>query len=409
MLALLLGVHSLDSLIRFGIAPLSPFIMSDLGINKGAFGLLSSAIRLSGIPLAVAAGVLVDRIGIRRAMVTVGIAVMTVLSLFVLPLTYAAAFALFFLTGASISLISPLGNAGIMRWFPLRERGLAFGLKQMGVPLGGALTAQILPLLALRYGWQMSFAGLGVVVGVVALVGSRVYRDPPGTEPAAGRSARPVGGPVATTRDGSQTQSARGTAWAVLRTPGVALLVLTGSSFAAIQTSILSFLVPFLQEAGFSVIAAGAYLSLSQVAGMAGRPIAGVVSDRLLHGRRKGVLLGLIVMVVCSVMFLALMAGSLGPVVLGITIVVVGASTMAWAGVFFASTMERADAGALGTTSGVASTANMIGSLVGVPLFGFIADIGSFTTAFAVFTAWLTAVGLLLTTQFRDLQMSERT
>ena len=404
MLALLCGVHSLDSLVRLGIAPLSPFIMSDLGINKGSFGLLSSAIRLSGIPLAVAAGVLVDRIGIRRAMVTVGIAVTGVMSLFVLPLTYAVAFMLFFLTGASISLISPLGNAGIMRWFPVRERGLAFGLKQMGMPMGGALAALILPPLALNYDWQLTFAGLGVTVGVVALGSSLVYRDPPGTASTSDRQAA-----FQESAQPTRTRPPRGTALAVLRTPGVALLVLTGSSFAAMQMSILSFLVPFFEEAGLTVVAAGADLGLFQVAGMVARPIAGVVSDRALHGRRKGVLLGLIIMVVCGVIFMALATPSLDAVALGVTVVVVGASTMAWAGVFFASTLERAGTGALGTASGVASTANMIGSLVGVPLFGFIVDLSSFTTAFVAFTAWLGLVGVVLMTRFRDLDMSQRT
>lgn len=390
--------HSLDSLVRFGIAPLGPFIMDQLSISKGAFGLLSSAIRVSGIPLAVAAGMLVDRIGIRRAMATVGVAVTVVLSLFLLPLAYWSAFVLFSATGAAIALVSPLGNAGIMRWFPVRERGLAFGLKQMGVPLGGALTALVLPPAALRWGWQAAFAALGVVVGATALGASLVYRDPPGEAE------------TTVTSDEIVTSTDRKvSALTVLRTPGVALLIMMGSSFAAVQTSFLTFAVPFLQDTGLSVVAAGAYLSLSQVAGMVGRPTAGVVSDRLLRGRRKGVLIGLVVMVVASLSFMALMGPKLGPLLLGCTVALVGASTMAWAGVFFAGTLERADVTALGTASGVASTANMTGSLLGVPLFGFMADATSFTSAFLVFAGWLCVAGLLFIAFFRELPLSERT
>jgi len=39
-----------------------------------------------------------------------------------------------------------------MVWFAARERGTALGVRQMATPLGGAVAAASLPLLALRFG-----------------------------------------------------------------------------------------------------------------------------------------------------------------------------------------------------------------------------------------------------------------
>lgn len=416
ILGVLLVVHSLDSLVRFAMAPLGPLIMADLAIGRGAFGALSSALRISGISVAVASGRTVDRIGVRRSMFVVALVVPLVMSLFAVPLTYTVLFGLFLLAGASISLISPLGNAAIMRWFGPRERGLAFGIKQMGVPLGSAITALALPPIALLYGWQAAFVIVGIVVGLFAALSGFLYSDPLWAAasrrraPSADAVFPPSDAMAATISDGSAAvgsttapePEALPTAWEQFMLPGMPWLILMGLTFAAVQMCFLTFATPFLLDIGLDLVTAAAYLSLSQFAGMAGRPIVGIISDRWLNGRRKRILLVIATAIVGSIATMATFAATLSPVGLAIVIAAVGMSSMAWAGLFFASVLERADPRGLGSASGLASTANMSGSLLGAPLFGFIADFADFATAFLVFAGLLAAIATVFARKFSE-------
>lgn len=415
ILALLFVVHASDSLVRFAMAPLGPLIMADLAIGRGAFGALSSALRISGITVAVAAGRAVDRIGVRRSMVAVAVAAPLTMGLFLVPLTYAVLFGLFLLAGVAISLVSPLGNAAIMHWFSPRERGFAFGVKQMGVPLGAAVTALTLPPIALLYGWQAAFVVVGLLVGVISAGAAMLYREGPQAADRAAVTTGPAREPTPLdvgSRDTDDTGPVHGrsapeaprlpTAREQFLLPGMPWLIFMGLTFSAVQMCVLTFATPFLLDIGLDLVTAAAYLSLSQIAGMAGRPLVGVISDRLLGGRRKGILLAIAAVIVASVSAMAAFAEALGPVALAALISLVGMSSMAWAGLFFASVLERADPRALGSASGLASTANMSGSLVGAPLFGVIADVSGFEVAYLTFALILALVAVVFARRFED-------
>jgi nitrate/nitrite transporter NarK len=64
-----------------------------------------------------------------------------------------------------------------MRWFAPRERGLALGIRQTAIPLGGLIVAVVLPGLAESGGSDAAFlflaglAALGAIVGLVFIRG----------------------------------------------------------------------------------------------------------------------------------------------------------------------------------------------------------------------------------------------
>lgn len=113
-------------------------------------------------------------------------------------------------------------------------------------------------------------------------------------------------------------------------------------------------------------------------------------------------MLGIAGTVVLSVSTFAWAAPSLGPLALALLIGLVGMSSMAWAGLFFASVLERADARGLGSASGLASTANMSGSLMGAPVFGFIADAAGFAVAYQSFAVLLAGVAVSFALRFDE-------
>src|SRR3972149_3532328 len=63
--------------------------------------------------------------------------------------------------GVGFSVVNPTTGKAIIERFPLRERGLAMGIKQTGLTLGGMLAAFTLPAVALRWGWQAGLTGAG--------------------------------------------------------------------------------------------------------------------------------------------------------------------------------------------------------------------------------------------------------
>ena len=49
------------------------------------------------------------------------------------------------------SVSQPGGSKVILKWFPNENRGLAMGIRQAGIPIGGALTGVLIPFLAIQY------------------------------------------------------------------------------------------------------------------------------------------------------------------------------------------------------------------------------------------------------------------
>ncbi|MBX6378491.1 MAG: MFS transporter, partial [Clostridia bacterium] len=315
MLAVLLTVMTVGALGRYAFSPLGLMIMEDLKIGKGAFGALSSSIAVGAALTTLWAGLLIDRLGVRR-MAFVGNLVMGVFLLgFFLPQTFLTAGLILFLAGLGFSVVTPATNSGIVDWFPRSERAFSLGLKQAGVPLGTALTAAAMPFLALRLGWRAALGCLGAVLVAAAFLTYAFYRDGPfaGEAAAAGGSGE------------------RGTVSRLLRDPNMVYLCLLGLSFCVLQMAVVTFLVPYLQEFfGMSVVEAGAYLGLSQVAGSASRPLVGLVSDRLFGGRRKETLCGVAGLAVAASVLFAFSPPAAPRWALTLIVVLVGAATLGW-------------------------------------------------------------------------------
>ena len=60
--------------------------------------------------------------------------------------------------GMGYGMLNPTTAKAAIAWFPRRQRATAVGLKQVGLPLGGAVGASIMPPLALWLGWRPAVA-----------------------------------------------------------------------------------------------------------------------------------------------------------------------------------------------------------------------------------------------------------
>jgi MFS family permease len=165
------------STVSFAIAVLAPALRDRYDLSLTEIGVVLAA-EWVGLTFALLPwGFAVDRFG-ERWTLAAGLAVCAG---FLAAAAYAPSFewlVLFLgLAGVAGGSVQSGSGRAVMRWFAASERGLALGVRQTAVPVGGAVAALVLPLL------ETPKAGLLFVAGFVlagALAGALVLRS--GTE-----------------------------------------------------------------------------------------------------------------------------------------------------------------------------------------------------------------------------------
>ncbi len=350
--------------LRMGLPSLGPSIRAEFGLSLGEVGIAFSALALGTMFTLIAWGMLADKIG-ERPVLTIGLlgtAATTVwagtapsFAVFVLALT---------LAGASGAAATGASGRAVMGWFGWRERGTALGLRQMALPLGGALGSVSLPLLAGADGIQAAFFALAGLMVVAASVCALLLREPP-EQPA-------VLPPLPTTpplRDRRQWRLGAGSG----------LLVVA-------QGSMLGFLVLYLVDVHhMSAAAAAGVLAAAQLLGAIGRVHAGRVSDkeerRIAPIRRRGLASGALLLVLAVTS--AVWAGSPGWFAAPI-VVAAAVATMTWNGLSFTAAGEIAGKARAGTAMSLQNTVVAVGSALGAPAFGASVDLVGWPLAYAV-------------------------
>ena len=152
VLVLVTLAHALGALAVLSVAPLSPFLLDALHLSRAQVGLLLPAVYLGGVLMSLPAGWLTDRLGVR---VTLGVG-QAVIGVLVLVAALAGSLgtllACLVLAGFGFSVLNPATGKAVLEWFPPHGRGLAMGIKQTGLTLGGLVGALALPPLALGAG-----------------------------------------------------------------------------------------------------------------------------------------------------------------------------------------------------------------------------------------------------------------
>ena len=379
VLVLITLAHALGALAVLSVAPLSPFLLDALRLSRAQVGLLLPAVYLGGVLMSLPAGWLTDRLGVR---VTLGggQAVIGVLVLAAaLAGSLAALLACLVVAGFGFSVLNPSTGRAVLEWFPPRGRGLAMGIKQTGLTLGGLAGALALPPLALSAGWRAALAAGGALALVSSALTLLVYRSPAATTGAAAAAAWPRLGELRV----------------FLRRRGVIVVFLSGLALSIAQSSVLAHLAIYARETfALSPVAAGQMLALAQAGGTASRLAWGAISDRFFGGRRRP---GVVVNSVVGAGAYALLAlGERLPVGgLVALALVAGIGAFGWVGLYFALVAEIGGARYAGLLTGVAVAFAWSGVLVGPPVFGLVVD---HTGSYAWPWLGLAAVGLVVAT-----------
>ncbi len=370
-LILAAGTLSATSLsaVQIGISAIAPELRAYYGLSIGQIGVVLGATTAGMTVTLLPWGIVSDRIGERLAIV-IGLGGAAIALGFAARADgFAALVAALVATGASGASVNSASGRAVMHWFAPDERGLALGIRQAAIPLGGFAGAVALPAIVSAWGVHAAFAALAVNSIVWAVLAGIVLRERHVDEEIAEELVSPL-------RDLRM--------WILCSASG---LVLAG------QLAIMAFVVLFLHDArGLSTAHAALVLAAVQVGGAIVRVVVGRLSDR--EGRRIPLFIRLSGALAIAVAAAALLDQS-PLVVLVPVLVIAGILGMSWNGLSFAAAAEAAGPRRSGAAIGFQQTVLGVGGIVIPIAFAAIVAGGSWRVAFLA-TAGCSFAGAVL-------------
>jgi MFS family permease len=344
------------SAVTIGLPVLAPALRDAYDLSLFRVGIVLDSVWIGTMLTLLPWGVLADRLG-ERLVLAIGLAGCGAA---LIAAAHAGSFAQLFvflaLAGAAGASVNSASGRAVMQWFPASERGLALGVRQTAIPLGGLVAAVALPVL----GVQSGFLFLAALCFAGAIFGAAVIRE---------REAE------------ADVLESRG-----LRTTlhDARLWWLCGGSslYVAAQIAVTGFVVLFLHdERGFSPGEAAAVLAGIQVLAAVLRIAAGRWSDVL--GSR---IVPLRLVGLASSFTLALAAAVLEApaTVLVPAFILAGGLAMSWNGLSFTAAAELAGRGRSGAAIGMQQTALSAAGAVVPPAFAALVAATSWRAGFAL-------------------------
>ncbi|AUY54586.1 MFS transporter [Streptomyces sp. CB01881] len=401
-----------------GIGAMGVPLQRDLDLSTAQLGLLLSAAQF--VPLAglLVAGELLDRYN-ERWVVGIGACVVAAaLAAGSLAQGFGSLLLVLLVVGAGYSTAQPGGSKSVASWFAPSRRGFAMGVRQAGLPLGGALAAAVLPRLADTYGLWAAFAAGGLVALLGAGVFMGCYRPPPAVDA--------LGGPDG--RDGRGTPGTRGTPGIpgtpagkgpdvplaeqlgdrvrMLREPAMVTVVLSGMSLISVQCGIGVLTALYLHDTtSLGPGPTAVVLVAVQGAGVAGRICLAAWSDRSRSGRYTPVLACMAAVVVGLAALLTPLGRS--PLAACVLFTWLGFFGIGWYGPWVAHVAESAPPGRTGSALGLVMAVTQLAVILAPPAIGLLKDSADgFAPVWGVLAA---ATALALTVGVRGERRQRRT
>ena len=375
MLAAGTAAQTSFSAVTIGLPVLAPLLRDAYDLSLFRVGIVLDSVWIGTMLTLLPWGLLADRIG-ERLVLGVGLGACGAA---LIGAAHADSFnqlvVLLALAGAAGASVNSASGRAVMQWFPASERGLALGVRQTAIPLGGLVSAIALPALGLH----SAFIFLAALCFAGALFGSAVIRD----REAAADVLEPHG--LRTT----------------LRDARLWWLCGGSSLYVAAQIAVTGFVVLFLHdERGFSPGEAAAVLGGIQVLATVLRIATGRWSDVI--GSR---LVPLRIVGLASSVTLALAAAVLdAPSVLLVpAFVLAGGLSMSWNGLSFTAAAELAGRGRSGAAIGMQQTALSAAGALVPPAFAALVAATSWRVGFAL-AAVFPLVGVQLLRPLRSVR-----
>jgi CP family cyanate transporter-like MFS transporter len=373
-----------------GMAPLVSPITTELGLSHGEMGLVLGAWPFVYIGSAIPCGVLLDRVGPRKA-------------LFLAALLMAASgfaraasvdLATLFVAVGIFGLGGPLVSIGapklIALWFEGKDRGLAMGIYITGPAMGGiaalALTNSVAMPLA-GGDWRLVLVASATVVAVSGLAWLLVCAHPASREVERRLAAEPRRDQLAVFRD-------------LVRLPVVRILLAMSVGIFFLNHGLNNWLPEILRGGGLSAEAAGYWAAFSTAAGVVGS----IVIPRLATPDRRLAILGGLILS-AGVATVLLQAGEITAVALALACQGVARGSLMTVALLLLVEVREVGSRNAGSAGGLFFSCAEIGGVSGPVLIGLVHDwSGGFPAALAMVTGVCAVLLALLALLWREMR-----
>lgn len=277
--------------------------------------------------------------------------------------------------GAFYSVSQPGGSKVIIKWFPKESRGLAMGIRQAGIPLGGTLAGVLIPFLTIKYNVAYAINSIACICMIGGFLFFIFYKEP-------------------YIQEKVREERIKFSFWmqlkAVMCKKELYPIYITGICMISLQMVLVGHFIKFLvMEQSITPILAGKVFSIVFFSGMIGRVVLAAISDLLYKGNRST---PLFISVCTSIGFILILVLGIhtttNEVLYGVS-ALLGFFSIGWFSLFIVEVAESASEESLGMTVSFALTLNQIAIIFAPVLFGYIVDEKGYTYA------WLCIVVLL--------------
>lgn len=375
ILLALLAVHLAGMGAFLAVPVLAPAIAQETGLPASLAGLHTALVYAGTLLTGPLTAPLERRYGavrvLQAGMVVIGCAI--ALAAVGQPWAFAMSA---FLAGIGHGPVTPGGSHLLATHTSVRRRALVFSIKQAGVPGGAVVIAALAPAVALAGGWRAGVLSVAAIAFVVALALQPIRaRLDAGRDPHAGGAGLGALGREAAAALGLLKLDVR-----------LRRLAVMSCGYGIAQFCFLTFFVAFqVTMLGVPLAEAGLALALGQVAGVVGRIVWALATDRI--GAR-------LPMLACGTGAAAgaLMLAAAGPgwpqAAILLAAVISGATAVGWNGVMLSEAARLAPPGQVGGATSAVSFTFGVTMLVAPPAFtGLVGLTGGYAAGFMLCAA----------------------
>lgn len=379
ILLLATGTQTALSTVGAAMGALAPFVKADLQLSHTQMGVLGPAVIVGMVFTAIPLGRATDLWGEGRVLSAGALMVGLATALTWSAHSFLPLLAILIFTGLWAASGTTAGSRLVTGWFPYRQWGLALGVRQTGIPLGGLLAAGLLPVLAARAGWRAAFMVAGAICVATGIAVYLAYREPE-------RPRAAVSG---------------GATWRILaeliRNGSLWRVTVAAAALAGAQFGMAAHLVLYLtSDVGWSISMAALGLVAANSMGVVGRVVWAVATDTIfLRHRQWGMAAPGLIAVVAATVLAFLPPHIPVPWVLA-TAALLGFGVLGWVAAQIAMVIELVTPDRRATAVGMSMAVQQAGVVIVPTSMGVLADLsGSYRFSW-LFLALAVAAALTL-------------
>lgn len=354
------------------LAPMVEPITRDLGLSHGAMGTVLGAWPFVYIGAAVPCGILLDRIGARKALFLAAF----LMALSGLARAVAVDHLTLFLAVGIFGFGGPLISIGapkiIAEWFEGKERGFAMGIYITGPAIGGILSLSLTNAVVLPFrdgDWRMVVTDYALVTAAAGLLWLAIAQHPEARAREAAEKLEPRRSQIEIFKD-------------LMANPVVRIILAMSVGIFFFNHGISNWLPEILKSTGMSAVEAGYWAALPTVVGVLGS----LTIPRLATPERRGAILcGLFILAGLCTLLLQLGEGP--GLILALICQGVARGSMMTIALLFLVEARGVGSKNAGSAGGLFFSAAEIGGVSGPVAIGVLHDMtGGFTVSLRVLT-----------------------